>query len=42
VRISRKDKKGLFFSKRHMNLVWYGKKWIKRKMKGECGSFPCV
>jgi len=39
VRISGKDKdkKGLFSSKRHMDFYWYGKRGIKRKIKGDCG-----
>jgi len=25
-----------------VNLVWYGKRGIKRRIKRDCGSFPCI
>jgi hypothetical protein len=41
VRISRKDKEGLFHEM-HVDLVWYGRREIRKKIRGDCGSFPCI
>jgi hypothetical protein len=30
----------VYFYGRHVDLVWYGKKRMKMRIKGDCGSFP--
>ncbi len=41
MRISRKDKEGLFHEM-HVDLVWYGRREIRRRIRGDFGSFPCI
>jgi hypothetical protein len=32
--------KRVYFHGRHVNLMWYERKGIKMKIKGDCESFP--
>jgi hypothetical protein len=32
--------KRAYFDSRHMDLVWYGRKGIRMRIKGDCESFP--
>jgi hypothetical protein len=36
-----KDNK-TYFHERYVDLMWYGRKGIRRRIKGVCGSFPCI
>jgi len=31
-----------YFYGRYVDLVWYGRREIRRRTKGDCGSFPCI
>jgi hypothetical protein len=31
-----------YFYGRDVDLVWYGRRGIKRRIKGNCGLFPCI
>ncbi len=31
-----------YFHGKHVDFVWYGRRRIKRRIKGDYGSFPCI
>jgi hypothetical protein len=36
-----KDNKA-YFHGRYVDVMWDGRKWIRRRIKGVCESFPCI